>query len=79
MRHMGENDAVTNFKHGGTFFIKGIFHGATDIFVKPVTGAARSGFVGFLSGLGRGAVSVLVKPTLGVVDLAKYTMEGVRW
>ena len=55
-----------------------MLYGATDIVVKPITGAATEGFEGFLKGLGRGAVSVLVKPTLGVVDLAKYTMEGIR-
>ena len=55
-----------------------MMHGATDIFIKPVTGAANEGFEGFFKGLGRGTVSILVKPTLGVVDLAMYTMEGIR-
>lgn len=55
-----------------------MLYGATDIVVKPITGASSEGFEGFLKGLGRGTVSILVKPTLGVVDLAKYTMEGVR-
>ena len=42
------------------------------------SGAAKEGVVGFFSGLGRGAVSMLTKPTLAVVDLTRYTMEGVR-
>lgn len=55
-----------------------MFHGTTDIFVKPATGAMQEGVEGFLKGLGRGTVSILVKPTLGIVDLTKYTMESVR-
>ncbi|XP_011403538.2 PREDICTED: vacuolar protein sorting-associated protein 13A-like [Amphimedon queenslandica] len=73
-----ENDLTSNLKLGSTFFIKGVFHGATDIIVKPITGASSKGFEGFMKGIGRGAISVLVKPTLGAVDLAKYTMEGIR-
>ena len=61
-----------------TFCPQGVFHGATDIIVKPITGASSKGFEGFMKGIGRGAISVLVKPTLGAVDLAKYTMEGIR-
>ncbi len=55
-----------------------MFRGTTDIFVMPTTGAVNDGFEGFFKGLGRGTVSILVKPTLGLVDLAKYTMESVR-
>ena len=43
-----------------------------------LSGAAKEGVVGFLGGLGRGAVSILTKPTLAVVDLTRYTLEGVR-
>ena len=55
-----------------------MFRGTTDIFVLPTTGAVHDGVEGFFKGLGKGTVSILVKPTLGLVDLAKYTMEGVR-
>lgn len=41
-------------------------------------GASKSGAKGFFHGVGRGALSILTKPALGVVDLAYFTLEGVR-
>lgn len=41
-------------------------------------GAGASGAKGFFHGLGKGALSILTKPTLGVVDLAYFTLEGIR-
>lgn len=48
------------------------------ILVHHLVGATTSGAKGFFQGVGRGALSILTKPTLGVVDLAYYTLEGVR-
>jgi len=47
-------------------------------FFRICEGAHKSGTEGFLKGIGRGALSVLTKPTLGVVDLAYFTLEGIR-
>lgn len=41
-------------------------------------GAEKEGAKGFVEGVGKGALSILTKPTLGVLDLAHFTLEGVR-
>ena len=46
--------------------------------ISLAVGATTSGAKGFFQGVGRGALSILTKPTLGVVELAYYTLEGVR-
>ena len=48
------------------------------MYVNVFLGARKSGTEGFLKGVGKGALSVLTKPTLGVVDLAYFTLEGIR-
>ena len=50
----------------------------TSLLPNGHSGAAKEGVVGFFRGLGRGTASILTKPTLGVFDLAKCTMEGIR-
>lgn len=53
-----------------------VLHGAVPLLLY--TGASAGGTKGFIHGVGRGALSILTKPTLGVVDLAYFTLEGIR-
>ena len=41
-------------------------------------GAERRGVKGLFEGLGSGALATLTRPTLGVLDLAHFTLRGIR-
>jgi len=58
-------------------FGRGIWSGATGIFVLPYRGAKKERFLGFLKGIGIGSLGIPLKPVGGVFDLFAKTFEGI--
>lgn len=71
---------IKDFQSGvivaGKNFGRGIYEGATDIFVETYTGKKTSGAAGAAKGLGKGVISFTAKTASGVVGLLAYPSQG---
>jgi len=86
--HNRERKKITekpkNFVEGlgyGVFSIaSGVYHGVTDVVVKPYEGVRdnQNKFKGFGKGLLQGLAGVVVKPISGVLDMVSKTTEGIK-
>ena len=63
---------------GTRYLFQGCAEGFTDVFVLPIKGGSKGGFVGGIEGLGLGFCSVLTKPISGVGLFFTMPFAGFR-
>ena len=56
----------------------GIFDGIKGLFIKPIEGIKKDGFIGALKGSYKGITGLIIKPITGVLDLTSATAKGIR-
>ncbi len=69
---------IEGIGYGISSMAGGIYHGVTDIVMKPIEGAKKEKWAGFGKGIMKGLAGVLVKPISGVLELVSKTTEGIK-
>lgn len=74
------NNFIEGIGYGVFSVASGVYHGITDLAVKPYEGIKeeKNGFKGFGKGLLKGLAGVVIKPVSGVFDLVSKTTEGIK-
>jgi len=69
---------IEGIGYGISSMAGGIYHGVTDIVMKPYEGAKKEKWAGFGKGIMKGLAGVVVKPISGVLELVSKTTEGIK-
>lgn len=69
---------IEGIGYGITSMAGGLYHGVTDIVMKPIEGAKKEKWAGFGKGLMKGLAGVVAKPISGVLELVSKTSEGIK-
>jgi vacuolar protein sorting-associated protein 13A/C len=74
----GTTGVLSGVGKGAKQFGKGLFDGVTGVFMQPIKGAKKGGFIGGMKGFGKGMAGLVMKPVSGTVDLVSSSLAGVE-